>query len=61
MNATQLHKQLQGKKINLSELSRLSEIGLRTLRRIRNGHSVARQDTVNAIAPHLIAGVKGKQ
>ena len=51
MTLTELRLKL--KRANLSELSRLSQVPLRTLRRIKNGKGEALAGTIERIEPHL--------
>lgn len=53
MNPTQLRERLKDARMNLSALGRLSDVPLRTLRRIKNGDSEATPATVARVAPHL--------
>lgn len=53
MTPTQLRDKLADPRTNLSALERLSSVPIRTLRRIKNGQSVARNATIELVKPHL--------
>jgi hypothetical protein len=53
MTPTKLREKMADPRMNLSALERLSGVPLRTLRRIKNGTSDVRPETVERIAGHL--------
>lgn len=53
MTPTQLRAKLADERVNLSALERLSGVPIRTLRRIRKGHTEAMPSTVERVAPHI--------
>lgn len=53
MTPQKLREKLADPRVSLLALARLSGVPLRTLRRIKNGHSDARESTVAQVTPHL--------
>lgn len=53
MTPEQLRKKLADPRMNLSALERLCEVPLRTLRRIKNGGTIAKFETIERVQPHI--------